>query len=216
MIKRVTLGAAALLLLSPSLALAAGPQALELSAKAQIDGATVPLGVTVSTENTDVVLSPVNKDGATPVTVTLYIVPKPKPVVATSSAAAAVESSQGIQNSIKQVSPQTESYVAPVFSFLDGARSAAADVLDTQLSSTKTRLGPNPGNVGEVLGSETAKNAAKNPLAVLLLILNTLYFYLLTIVRFIIGSAGVFYPVVAIAFLFFLWRMFRRFRRPAY
>jgi hypothetical protein len=46
-----------------------------------------------------------------------------------------------------------------------------------------------------------------------LTILYTIYFYILTLVRFVVGSAGVFYPVLALLFLYFLYRMFRRYRR---
>lgn len=207
------------LLLLPAIVLAAEPQTLELSAKAQIEGASVPLGVVVSTENTDVTLSAAKKDGSTPVTFTLYVTPKPKPapiVATTSQTAAAIESSDNIQQSIGQLSPQAEGYAKPVFTLLDGARNSMADALDNQLATTKEKLGPNAGSPGEILGSEATKNAGQNPIGAFWYIVQTLYFYLLTVLRFIIGSAGIFYPVVAVAFLYFLWRMFRRFRRPAY
>jgi hypothetical protein len=211
-------GLVAAMILLPSLALAATPQTLQLSAKAQIDGADVPLGVVVSTENTDVTLSPANKDGSTPVTFTLYVTPKPKPapVVATTSAAAAIESSAGIQQNINNISPVVESYVKPAFTLIDGARNAAANTLDTQLAGLKKTLGTNAGSPGEVLGAEATKNATSNPGGAFWYILQTLYFYLLTVLRFVIGSVAFFYPFVAIVFLYFIWRMFRRFRRPAY
>ncbi len=206
---------AALLMLSPAVAWAAQPQTLELSAKAQVEGVAVPLGVVVSTDNTDVILSPVDKDGATPVTLTLYINPKPKPVIATTSqAAAAIESSAAIQQNINNISPIVESYVKPAFTLIDGARNAAAGALDTQVASTRTRLAPN--QPGEVLGAEAVKNSTTNPWGSFLYLLNTLYFYILTVLRFVVGSAGAFYPIVAIVFLYFIWRMFKRFRRPAY
>ena len=47
-------------------------------------------------------------------------------------------------------------------------------------------------------------------------ILQTLYLYLLTLLSFIISSAGVFYPVAALLVLFLLWKVVRRVRRPAY
>src|SRR3989338_3411521 len=92
------------LLLAPSLVFGAAdttaPQVLELSTKTQVDGATVPLGVVVSTDSTDVVLSSTKKDGSTPVTFTLYLVPKPKPAATSSQSPAAVESSAKIQEGI--------------------------------------------------------------------------------------------------------------------
>src|SRR3990167_5842089 len=104
----------------PAVVAAAEPQALELSAKAQVEGVAVPLSASVSTENTDFVLSATKKDGSTPVTFTLYLTPKPKPApVAASSSAAAVGSSDGIQQGIAGVSPQAASALSPVFRLVD-------------------------------------------------------------------------------------------------
>ena len=207
-----------LTILLPGIALAAEPQTLELSAKAQVDGTSVPLDVVVSTENTNVVLNAAKKDGATAVTFTLYLTPKPKPApaAASSSAAAAVESSNNIQQSVAGVSPQAASALAPVFTLIDGGRSKAADVIDAQLATVKNNLGPSAGAPSEVLGSEDVKQAGSNPTGAFWYILQTLYLYLLTILRWIVGSAGVFYPVLAVALLFVLWKIFNRFRRPAY
>src|SRR3989344_1546932 len=205
-------------LLAPAAAFAAGPQELELSAKAQVDGSTVPLDVLVSTENTNVVLSSTKKDGSTPVTFTLYLTPKPKPAPVAAStnsaqAAAAVDSSQNIQNGIAQYSPQAAGVAQPLFTLIDSGRAAAADALDNQIENTKKALGPAAGNV---LGSEETKNAGSYSLGAVWFILRTLYFYRLTLLLFIVGSAAVFYPALEIAFLYFIWKLFSRFRRPAY
>lgn len=211
-------GAAALLIVLaatlPAPALADAPT-LQLSQQATVGGASVPVDATVSTQE-DVVLTASKTDGAVPVTFTLYVAPKPKPkpAPAPSNQVAAVESSAGIQQGIGTLSPTTEQYVQPVFSTIDSARSGAADVLDSQLASTKDRLAPDL--PGQVLGAEATKNAASNPMGAFGYLLNTLYFYLLTLLRFMVGSAGVFYPLFAIAFLWALWRSFRIFRRRAY
>lgn len=140
---------------------------------------------------------------------------KPAPVPADAAASAAVvESSKGIQSAIGGVSPATEAYSAPIFNTLDSARTSAADTLDSQLSATRARLAPD--SPGEVLGAEAVKNSPQNPAGGFMYLLNTLYFYLLTLLRFVIGSAAVFYPVFAIALLYVLWRGFRLVRRPRY
>ncbi len=175
----------------------------------------MPLGVVVSTESTDVVLSSTKKDGSTPVTFTLYVSPKPKPVATSSQSAAAVESSAKIQEGIAGLSPAVASATAPFFTMVDGGRAALSDVIDTQIVATKKNLGT-AGEPGETLGTETFKNVGSNPRGTLWTITQTLYLYLLTILNFIIGSAGVFYPALAILILYFLWRLVRRFRRPAY
>ena len=208
------------LLLAPVLALGAadlpaqaGPQTLELSAKAQVEGSTVPLGVVVSTENTNVVLSAAKKEGATPVTFTLYVTPKPKPapVAASTSAAAAVESSAKIQEGLAGISPAVAEATAPFFRMVDGGRGALSDVIDTQIANTKNNL-----NTGSALGAETFKNAGSNPGGTLWTIIQTLYLYLLTLLNFIIGSAAIFYPVAAILILYLLWRLVTHSRRPSY
>ena len=209
------------MLLLPALAsaaTAAEPQTLELSAKARVEGADVPLGVVVSTGSTDVTLSAAKKDGATPVTFTLYVTPKPKPapVAASTSAAAAVESSAKIQEGIAGFSPAAANAMAPVFKLVDGGRRSVSDALDTQIENTKGRLGTSVASAGEILGSDAVKNAGNNPLGTVWFIFQTLYLYLLTILNFIIGSAGIFYPVAAFLILYLLWKLVTRARRPAY
>lgn len=135
--------------------------------------------------------------------------PKPKALItASSSAAAAVESSADIQNKIGDISPAASGALAPVFKLVDGSRTAIADVLDSQIAKTKPKLAPTPGIVA---GAETIKTPAQG--SWFSSIFNTVYYYILTILRFIIGSAGVFYPVLALVFLYILWRTFKRFRR---
>jgi hypothetical protein len=142
---------------------------------------------------------------------TFSIAAKPQPKVlvsASSSAAAAVESSADIQEKIEGISPAAGGALAPVFKLVDGSRTAIADVLDTQIAKTKPKLAPTPGIVA---GAETIKTPQQG--SWFGSIFNTVYYYLLTILRYIIGSAGVFYPVLALAFLYVLWRTFKRFRR---
>lgn len=149
---------------------------------------------------------------------TFSVAEKPKPAAQTtsSSQAAAVESSDGIQQGIAGFSPQAADATAPVFKLIDGGRAAAAEVLEGQIANTKKNLGPAAGEPGGVLGAEAVKNASSNPMGTFWFILQTLYLYLLTVLNFIIGGAGVFYPVFALLILYMLWRLIRRFRRPAY
>ncbi len=154
---------------------------------------------------------------------TFTIAAKPKPVVQTSAAsdnqsAAAVESSANIQKNIANVSPQVAGAAAPLFTVIDGARSSAADVLDTQISSTKAKLASTPKS-GAVLGASTgpfSDPGISNPWGTFWFVLYTAYIYILTMLRWLVGSAGIFYPVLAILFLYILWRTYRRIRRPSY
>lgn len=146
---------------------------------------------------------------------------KPKPVepapaaASTSSSAAVVESSQNIQNQIGSFSPAAEQASKPVFTTLDGLRSSAADLIDSQLASTRAKLaGKSPSGI--VAGIATGTPTSSNAWGTTSTILYTLYLYLLTVLRFIIGNAAVFYPVLVIVFFYLLWRSYRWARRPAW
>ncbi len=213
--KKVFAAAMGVLLLAPAAAFAAGtttPQELQITGSAVVEGRTVPVHATVSAGQQDLQLSATKTDGSTPVTITFYLAPKPKPI-ATSSQGAAVESSQNIQDSIGNISPQVEQTVAPFFKLVDGARDSASNIIDQQLTQTKQKLGP---DAGQVLGAEATKNAASNPGGTFWFILQTLYLYLLTLLGFIVNSAMVFYPVLMLLVLYVLWRLVKRFRRPSY
>lgn len=204
-----------LLLALPAVAFAQAPQALEINGKAVVAGESVPVRALISSD-AEVVLSNSKKEGSVPVTITVYIAPKPKPKEAepaSSTLTAAVQSSQGIQESIANFSPQTAKITEPFFSAVDSGRESANNIVQEQLRKTKSNLGT---DAGKVLGAEATKNAAQNPGGTFWYILQTLYLYLLTLLGFVIGSAGAFYPLFAVVVLYLLWRLFKKFRSPAY
>lgn len=125
----------------------------------------------------------------------------------------AVESSDDIRNTIGQYSPAAANASEPVFEAVDSLREKAADALDSGIEWAKTKTAP---PAGEVLGGTTDTPSQKGLMDTLWFALATAGLYVFTILRFIVGSAGVFYPVLAIAFLYVLWRAYRRFRRPSY
>jgi hypothetical protein len=146
-------------------------------------------------------------------TASFYIAPKPLPAAA-AQAAAAVDSSAPIDQAITNVSPAAGSAAQPVLGTIDSARAAAVGVLDSQIAGTKSALAAQS---GLVLGAETSKSAAPSSATQTgMTILQTIYLYILTVLRFILASAGIFYPVVAILFLFFLYKLFSRMRRPSW
>lgn len=147
-------------------------------------------------------------------TLSVKVAEKPKPVApAAAQSAAAVESSQKIQEGIASFSPQAADATAPAFTLIDSGRESLSNTIDGQIATAKKNLGA---DAGQVLGAEAVRNAPKNPMGTVWFVLWTLYLYLLTILNFIIGSAGVFYPVFALLILYILWRLVQRVRRPAY
>lgn len=137
---------------------------------------------------------------------TIEAKPKPK-ATTTAQTAATIESSEDIQNRIGGFSPQVQQATAPVFSTLDGVRNTIANTLDGQLKTANAKL-------GKIAGAED-ENEGELPDTVggFWLALWTVYFYILTVLRFLIGNAGIFYPAFALLFLYFLYKTFRRFRR---
>lgn len=134
----------------------------------------------------------------------------------TSQDAAAVSSSAPIQQDIADVSPQAASASQPLFTVLDSARSSAADILDSQIAATQTKLATTP-KAGLVLGaSTTADPIITNPWGTFWFVLYTIYLYILTILLWLVDNAGVFYPLLALLFFYGLWRTYRYFRRPRY
>lgn len=156
------------------------------------------------------------KDGKTveKESATFYI--KPKPVASAANAAlanqanqnAAVGSSQSIQEGIADFSPKAAETAEPAFRMIDSARERAADFLDRQIAKAKSEVEKRPGLV-EGIQTENLPNSFDW----LWTIIYTVWLYICTILRFIVGYAGVFYPVFAIAFLYLLWKIFRSFRR---
>jgi hypothetical protein len=150
---------------------------------------------------------------------TFVINEKPKPVTpltisGTSSAASPVESSADIQKKITDLYPPAGSVSAPVFSTLDSVREKAAGALDNGINWAKQKTGGK--NYGSVLGAATSTNDSGGIMGTVWLILGLVVLYIFTLLRFVVGNAGIFYPAFAILFFYILWRLFKRFRRPRY
>src|SRR3989344_6835401 len=160
-----------------------------------------------------------NKDGETveKESATFYIKPKPAASAANAASAgqasqsAAVGSSQPIQNKIASFSPGTAEAAAPVFQVMDSVREKAADFLDNQIAKAKAEIEKRPGLV-EGVQTENLPSTFDW----LWTIVYTILLYVWTILRFIVGYAGIFYPVLAVAFFYLLWKIISRFRRPRY
>ncbi len=153
---------------------------------------------------------------------TFTIAAKPIPVEKApafkdTQAAATVDSSAGIQEGISRLSPAVAQGAQPIFAAIDSGRAAAAEILDQGINYEKKQIFAN--NKGQVLGDQSQKgsfdaNKTKSWTNTLWTIIDTIVLYILTIFRYLVGSAGVFYPALAILFLWFLWRLYKRMRRP--
>lgn len=127
-----------------------------------------------------------------------------------------IESSDNIQDSIENLSPVLAAGTGPIFSVIDAGRTHAAKALDNGVSWSKKQLATSK-TVGKVLGNEentdSNKSAGDRFFSTIWLIVATLALYLFSVLRYVTGSAGAFYPLFAVLFFFVLWKLYRRFRR---
>lgn len=148
---------------------------------------------------------------------TFVIAEKPKPVPTASALAsqsAAVGSSQPIQQGISNFSPAAANVTQPIFAVVDSARASVSAALDAGTAWAKEQLAQT--KPGVVLGTETVKPQNGSVWSTIWYVLALLALYACTVLQFVVSSAAIFYPVLALVFLYFLWKMFRHFRRPAY
>ena len=132
--------------------------------------------------------------------------------------AAGVDSSQPIQKDIANVSPQVANASAPLFTTLDSMRMNINGVLQTQLANTKATLSTTQ-KPDVTFGTSTnalSDATISNPWGTFWYVLYTIYFYILTILQWIVDTAIVFYPVLLLLILYIIWHIFRFFRRPRY
>lgn len=143
-----------------------------------------------------------------------FIVAPPRPKTPSANdAPPPVESSAGIQQSIAGVSPAVANAANPVFSAIDSARVSAANFLDRQIASTAPKL---PGKSAAVSSQPSAATSSANGGIIgptVWGIIWTVYFYLLSILRFIIGSIAFFYPLLALVFFYLMYKLYRRMTR---
>lgn len=120
-----------------------------------------------------------------------------------------VESSADIQKSLAGLSPQAAEVSKPVFSTIDSLRKKTSDALDTGIDWTKKK--------GSVLGTSTESTTAESGVVgTVLSFIKTILFYIFSFLKYLVTHAALFYPILVIAFLYGLWRLYKRMRRPKF
>jgi hypothetical protein len=150
------------------------------------------------------------------------IAARPKPVVVApvfpvatdSGQSAAVESSAQLQKDIAGISPQAGQLSQPLFSVIDSLRGNMSKLIDSQLGIAKNNLA-NSSQAGLVEGTSSTLGVPSTS-GSFWFIPWTIYLYVLTILQFLISSAGIFYPLLAVIFFYLLYRTYRWARRPSY
>ncbi len=109
--------------------------------------------------------------------------------------ASPVDSSAPILNTIGRVSPAFADALAPTFFSVDTFRKERAKSLDQGSEWSKK----------EISKAATAPSGTTNTLW---LILTTFVLYLCASLVYFLGNIGIFYPAIAIAFFFLLWKIY--------
>lgn len=149
-------------------------------------------------------------------TSTFRVNEKPQPA-SESSIPGDVGSSEDIQNQLANLSPGVAEAAAPVFGGIDTARNMAVNTIDKGIEWAKeqTTQKKKTGD-GKVLSAAVADSDTGGFMSTLWTIFATISLYILSIVRYIIANPAICYPVFAALFIYGLWRLYKRMRRPEY
>lgn len=148
---------------------------------------------------------------------TFSIAKKPMPVVVSTTTladAGPVESSADVQAMIAKFSPAFAGVLGPAFQGIDSFRGTANGFLNQGLAWSKNTIGSK--KPSEVLGAATSDLSPTGIIGTLSYFGATVATYVILILKWILTHTGVFYPVVAIGFLFAIWKLMAGMRRPRY
>lgn len=147
--------------------------------------------------------------------ITIAVVVAEKPEVK-GEPAAVIEGSEEIQKTIADLSPQVSETLNPVFEKLDDLRQSGAVFLDGEIENAKQKFESakakkEQGGEGGVLGASDTEGRKLT----VSLIFNAILLYTLSAIRYAVGNAAIFYPLLATAFFIGLYKLVRRLRNPA-
>jgi len=181
----------------------------------------VSVSWTPETPGTHAISARLSKDGTVADTLSANFTVEAKPKAKEDAeetalgSAAAIQSGAVVKDWLGNISPVLANTLAPVISTVDPLRQSASNLIDGQLAAAKQKL---PGNV---LGSSTQASSTEPVSAATLWdsvwgVLWTVYYYLLTVLNFLIVNAALFYPILAFLFLFLLWKLYQRMSGRSY
>ncbi|MES2006575.1 MAG: hypothetical protein V4436_00535 [Patescibacteria group bacterium] len=143
---------------------------------------------------------------------------KPKPTTTSNDpfnqSGSEVQSSAEVQAMIAKFSPPLADVSKPIFNTIDSWRAQAGTWLDQGIGWSKKNVGAK--SPSEVLGASTQNTSPQSLMGTLSYLAAMFALYFFSILKWLVANTGIFYPVVAIAFLYMLWRLFARFRKPNY
>ncbi len=144
---------------------------------------------------------------------TFRIQEKPKP---DSNEPTIVESSEDIQAQLANLSPGVAQAATPVFSGIDSVRNSAVSAIDKGIAWAEEQATKKKAtSSGSIAGAQDTKEDG-GIVGTIWTIAATLLLHLFNILKYLISNAAIFYPLFAVLFLYGLWRLYKRMRRPAY
>lgn len=132
------------------------------------------------------------------------------------AAGVAFSDSSSIQARIETLSPAVKGFMQPLFETVDGWRLRGANFLGAHTDSARAdveRISAEKKALAEE-GTPEAETASRK--LTVSYILHTILLYIYEALQTLIAKAGFFYPLVAVLFFLFLWKLVRRVRRPTY
>jgi hypothetical protein len=161
-------------------------------------------------------------DGATTIeseSASFVVAPQPEPATTQAStgnggAGMSIQSSTPLEQFIASFSPAVASGTAPVFSAIDSGRDATGQVLGAATTWAEQQAVPKETS-GQKLTSTTTPAVASVVQATVTSSATALA-WLLMALHYGVANIGIFYPVIVLLFFFFMWRLWRRMRRPRY
>jgi len=119
-----------------------------------------------------------------------------------------------VQAMIAKFSPTVANFVGPTFTTIDSWRSKAGTLFDQGSVWSQKRMGTKA--PGEVLGAVTKSPSVPSIFAAISYGAGFAALHVFSVLKWLVANPGIFYPVFAIGFLFTLWKLLSRFRRPSY
>ena len=124
--------------------------------------------------------------------------------------------SSGIQGAILGVSTDVGEVLAPVFNTVDSWRKDGSEFLAKKSAEAKVEVAAIAAKKKALEDEDTSEAKSESRKLTLWQVLRTLLLYIYQAFNMLISKAGIFYPVVALAFLFFLYKGYQKIRRPSY
>ncbi len=153
-----------------------------------------------------VTASLMSPDGSVVESESAVFVVDPRP--GASAASGGVGSSAPLEQDLANISPSLASTSHPLYATIAAARGAAAHALSQGIGGAEGQM-----NQGQVLGTSTQAAGTQGSTATFWSLLGTLVYYFLSALQYLVVNAALFYPFLAVLFIFTLWRVFRRMSR---